>query len=154
MSDGYLVSHRDVANANKKHGEDGRNYFQTIDGLPGTGKVVLCVVATIAKRHHGFLTLRRLRDLVSDCLLATERRDEILSTTDFLLLLDTLCDQGLLCKSEKNFSQAVLGDVMLTPIELKHPLQDVEMALEKELRHPFYNALRERAKDLVQGMPN
>lgn len=154
-SDGHLVTTKHILDANKEYEVDGRNYSRTIDGLPVTGKVVLCVLATIAREKQCALSLYQLKEAVESCLNSTERMDEVLPTGDFLTLLDMLCDQGLLCTADHsptNFSQAILGDVLSAPIELKRPLQDVEMALEKELEHSFYVALRERAQSQASGM--
>lgn len=83
----------DVMLANK---EEASNLKGRIEGQPLTGKVILCVLKTLAQAGTFKSTVGELKKYVLDCMRQSGSEDEILTIEDFLVLLETLVDSGLL----------------------------------------------------------
>ncbi len=153
-TDGHLVKMPQVIQANK---EEIMNLKERISGLPSFGKVILCVLTTYAQAGAVDTTIGKLKQCVSECMRQTGMEDEMVQMDDFLVLLETLVDSGLLRASSSttqgskgNFSQQTLSDVHRQPIRLGTQLDDIEKVLESELKQSFYLNLRENARSRRQ----
>lgn len=155
-ADGHLVRMPNVIQANK---EEVMNLKDRISGLPAVGKVILCVLTSYAQASGAVnTTVGELKQCVSDCMRQTGMEDEMVQMDDFLVLLETLVDSGLLRASRStthsrkgnglNLSQRTLADVHRQPIRLGIQLDDIEKVLESDLTQTFYQNLRERARSL------
>lgn len=155
-ADGHLVRMPNVIQANK---EEVMNLKDRISGLPAVGKVILCVLTSYAQVSGAVnTTVGELKQCVSDCMRQTGMEDEMVQMDDFLVLLETLVDSGLLRASRStthsskgnglNLSQRTLADVHRQPIRLGIQLDDIEKVLESDLTQTFYQNLRERARSL------
>ena len=140
-----------VIQANK---EEILNLKDRIGGLPAVGKAILCVLTSYAQaRGAVHATIGELKQCVSECMRQTGMEDEMVQMDDFLVLLDTLVDSGLLRASfsttssnSLNLSQRTLSDVHRQPIYLGLQLEDIEKVLESDLSQTFYQHLRSMAK--------
>lgn len=153
-TDVHLVKMPNVIQANK---EEVLNLKERISGLPAVGKVILCVLTSYSQASGAVnTTIGELKQCVSDCMLQTGMEDEMVQMDDFLVLLETLVDSGLLrasCSTAHgskgnglNLSQRTLADVHRQPIRLGIQLDDIEKVLESDLTQTFYQNLRERAR--------
>lgn len=151
---GHLVKMPNVIQANK---EEVMNLKARISGLPAVGKVILCVLTSYSQASGAVnTTIGELKQCVSDCMRQTGMEDEMVQMDDFLVLLETLVDSGLLrasCSTTQsskgialNLSQRTLADVHRQPIRLGIQLEDIEKVLECDLTQTFYQNLRERAR--------
>ena len=151
-TDDHLVKMPNVIQANK---EEIMNLKERISGLPSFGKVILCVLTTYAQAGAVDTTIGKLKQCVSECMRQTGMEDEMVQMDDFLVLLETLVDSGLLRASSSatqgsSFSQQTLSDVHRQPIRLGTQLDDIEKVLESELKQSFYLNLRENARSRRQ----
>lgn len=153
-TDGHLVKMPNVIQANK---EEILNLRDRITGLPAVGKVILCILTAYAQAGGAIkTTIGELKQCVSECMRQTGMEDEMVQMDDFLVLLETLVDSGLLRASFSttnssngnglNLSQRTLSDVHRQPIYLGIQLDDIEKVLESDLTQTFYQNLRERAR--------
>jgi Cdc6-like AAA superfamily ATPase len=144
-----LVPH--VAQSNK---DETANLKDRIEGLPLAGKVMLCVLTSYAQAGVVECTVGDLKDCVCDCLRQSGSEDEMLTIDDFLVLLETLVDSGLLLAAKQNqsggefrLSGRELSEVHKQQIKLGLQLEEVEKALAIELKQSFYQTLRVSAKE-------
>jgi Cdc6-like AAA superfamily ATPase len=155
-TDGYLVKMPNVVQGNK---EEVLNLKERITGQPVVGKVILCVLTSYALAGGAVdTTIGELKQCVSECMRQTGMEDEMIQMDDFLVLLETLVDSGLLRASTTtrantnnksngmNLSRLTLSDVYRQPIRLGIQLDDIEKVLESDLKQTFYQNLRDRAK--------
>jgi Cdc6-like AAA superfamily ATPase len=152
---GHLVKMPNVVLANK---EEATNLKERIDGQPLAGKVMLCVLTAYAQAGVLESSVGELKQCVSDCMRASGNEDEMLQMDDFLVLLETLVDSGLLRASRvaqqgNGFSLAgrMLAEVHNQPILLGIQLEELEKLLEVQLKQAFFQNLRERAKNQRKG---
>jgi Cdc6-like AAA superfamily ATPase len=153
--DGHLVKMPNVVQANK---EEALNIKERISGLPLVGKVILCVLTSYAQAGGAVdTTIGELKQCVSECMRHTGMEDEMVQMDDFLVLLETLIDSGLLRASGgggdrnhngngMNLSRRTLSDVHRQPIRLGIQLDDIEKVLESDLKQTFYQKLRDHAR--------
>jgi len=147
-SDGPLVAIKYGAQANKLAEVDFKN---RIDGLPLSGKMILCVMTTLSHASITKTTLGQMKDYVTDCLRSRGSEDEMLALEDFTTLLSTLVDNGLLRASSNAGHEDIfdptrmLSDLYREPLYLGSQQEDIEKILDKELDHSFFHNLRERA---------
>ena len=128
---GHLIKMPDAMLANK---EEASNLKGRIEGQPLTGKVILCVLKTLAQAGTFKSTVGELKKYVLDCMRQSGSEDEILTIEDFLVLLETPVDSGLLRvfddvdvkHSDDGFilSGRVLGEVHQQPIHLGMQLDE------------------------------
>jgi cell division control protein 6 len=155
---GPIVKMLNVIQANK---DEVLNLKERIAGQPVVGKVILCVLTSYAQAGGAIdTTIGELKQCVSDCMRQTGMEDEMVQMDDFLVLLETLVDSGLLRASSPatknssgnglNLSRRMLSDVHRQPIRLGIQLDDIEKVLESDLRQSFYQNLRDRAKNRRQ----
>jgi Cdc6-like AAA superfamily ATPase len=153
-TDGHLVKMPNVIQANK---DEVMNLKDRVSGLPAVGKVILCVLTSFAQANGAMnTTIGELKQCVSDCMRQTNMEDEMVQMDDFLVLLETLVDSGLLRASRStthgskgnnlDLSQRSLSDVHRQPIRLGIQLDDIEKVLESDLTQTFYQSLREKAR--------
>ena len=128
------------------------NVRDKIRGQPLAGKVLMCVLTTLAQGGHTKATVGQLKMCVTDCMKRSGATDEILQLDDFLLLLETLVDTGLLRASDDanqdgsfNLTKLNLGDVHRQELHLGPPLEETEKALQTQLKEAYFQELRERA---------
>ncbi len=114
------------------------DYKGIIEKLPMTSKVVLCVASVTAKTNES-ITLKRLQHLVTETLRETGRLDDMIPSRDFIGVVETLIDSGLMKSSVQRNEKGGFE------IEVEIPVGDVEDVLVAELTTPFYATLRERA---------
>jgi Cdc6-like AAA superfamily ATPase len=154
---GHLVKMPNVIQANK---EEVLNLKERISGQPVVGKVILCVLTSYAQAGGVVdTTIGELKQCVTECMRQTGIEDEMVQMDDFLVLLETLVDSGLLraCTATTqpnhrkgdglNLTRRTLSDVHRQPIRLGIPLDDIEKVLEADLKQGFYQNLCERAKN-------
>lgn len=113
-----------------------------VDGLPITGRIMLCILVTLAQNNVLSTKLRRLKSIVLDCMRQTHLEDEYIGDEDFANLIGTLTDSGLLLAKQNPLSKGNLGE---QEIQLGQQMEDVRKVLEKELNEPFYVKMRENA---------
>jgi Cdc6-like AAA superfamily ATPase len=152
-SGGSLVKISHVIKAVKQRQREG-NCTEIINGTPIMGKILLSIVAVLAKAKSKTTTLGKLKEFVQECLNRTNRMSELLETDDFLLMLESLVDNKLLStgntSSKTRLSLAAVSELMQMPILLLVPLEDVETALTDEIEgREFYERLRDHAKVLA-----
>jgi Cdc6-like AAA superfamily ATPase len=155
ISSGPLVTMKHVVVANK----DSADLKRRLDGLSSFGKTMFCILVSLARGGRLQTTVGVLRDLVSECLSCTGSLDEQVTWDDYLVMLETLNDMGLLRLSMGNADDSRL--INLAGIELavaaKMPLclgiqlEEVERAMINELKEPFYQKLRDNAKEILHG---
>jgi Cdc6-like AAA superfamily ATPase len=153
LTNGHLVKMPNVIQGNK---EEVLNLKERISGQPVVGKVILCVLTSYAQASGAVdTTIGELKQCVSECMRQTGIEDEMVQMEDFLVLLETLVDSGLLRASSTesynkrngmNLSRRTLSDVHRQPIRLGIQLEDIEKVLDSELKQSFYQNLRDRAK--------
>jgi cell division control protein 6 len=153
---GPIVKMPNVMQASK---EEAVNLKERIAGQPVVGKVILCVLTSYA--HAGGAvdtTIGELKQCVYECMRQSGMEDEMVQMDDFLVLLETLVDSGLLRASSNtamktdsgngfNLTRRTLSDVHRQPIRLGIQLEDIEKVLESDLKQSFFQNLRERAKN-------
>jgi Cdc6-like AAA superfamily ATPase len=153
-TEGPIVKMPNVVQANK---DEAVNLKERIAGQPVVGKVILCVLTSYAQAGGAVdTTIGELKQCVSECMRQTGMEEEMVQMDDFLVLLETLVDSGLLRASSTavrkpdgnglNLSRRMLSDVHRQPIRLGIQLEDIEKVLESDLQQSFYQNLRERAK--------
>lgn len=152
---GHLVKMPNVVLANK---DETVNLKDRIAGQPIVGKVILCVLTSFAQAGVLESTVGELKLCVSDCMQLCGSEDEMLQMDDFLVLLETLVDSGLLRASpdgqpgdEFCLSGRILSDVHHQPIFLGTQLDEIERALESDLKQAFYQTIRDSAKNRRKG---
>jgi hypothetical protein len=106
---------------------------------------MLCVLTAYARGGVLESTVGELRVCVSDCMRRGGSEDEMLQMEDFLVLLETLVDTGLLRASPNDpsgkklsLSGGMLSDVHHQPICLGLQLEEIEKVLDIDLKHCFY----------------
>lgn len=117
-----------------------------VEGLPLAGKVILCVLSSIATGGVTSTSVGILRNCVRDCLHSSNSEDDIVGIEDFVCIIDTLVDTGLLI-ANKNLGKKLKADLYSQEIRLGDQLGEVTRLLKNELDKPFYNKLRENAAD-------
>lgn len=147
---GTIVTMADAVHANK---EEMFNLKERIDGQPVAGKVILSVLTAYAQAGVVDSTIGELKQCVSDCLRGNGAEDEMLQMEDFLVLLETLVDNGLLrasAESQRGDGFRLVGrrlsEVHHQPIRLGIQLEESEKVLEDNLKESYYQTLRENAK--------
>lgn len=147
---GHLVKMPDVVRANK---EEASNLKDRIAGQPIVGKIMLNVLTAYAQSGSLETTVGELKNCVSEGMRHIGSEDDMLQTDDFLVLLETLVDSGLLRASLDvqpedgcRLSGRVLAEVHRQPISLGIQLEEIEKLLETDLKQPFYKNLRDGAK--------
>jgi len=154
-SGGHLVLHKHVHQACR--GEI-INYQKRIDDLPLTGKMILCVMAIFAQAEVRETTIGELKNHATDCLRDSGKEDEVLPPEDFLALLGTLIDGGLLrASSSVNLDEAFdlsrgLLQIRQAPIFIGTLEEDISKALDKELNKSFFQNIREAAKKQTEKL--
>ena len=145
---GPLVKVKHAAVASK---DEATNWQDRISGLPLVGKMILCVMSTLTQAKVCKTTFGELKRFVSDCLTGNGLEDEMVGYEDFLTLVSTLVDGGLL-RASSNASHdeifdptRVLADVCKEPIYLAMQQEDVEKALSRELKQAYFHELRKEA---------
>jgi len=145
---GPLVGMKHVVKASR---EEATNWKDRIDGLPLTGKMMLCVFTTLTQANVCTTTVGQLKNFVTDCMSSRGSEEEMLGYEDFLAVLGTLVDFGLLRASSNANPDEILdtsrmiSDVYNEPIHLEKQPEDIEKSLSRELKQAFFQNLRERA---------
>jgi cell division control protein 6 len=154
---GSLVTMRHVQSTVKRFN---RNVAEIISGLPSVAKVILCVTITLAKAQVTTTTVGKLRGFVRDCMMK-DRPEDMVSMEDFIILLETLADSGVLSfgKVASKVASVSQMDITEMPIRLGVQLDEVESALEKELCRdsPYFAELCDyvsRNRHLLQPRSN
>ena len=146
--DDYLVGMKHGGQATR---EATVNFQKRIEELPLVGKMILCVTAIFAHEKVCETTVGSLKSHVTECLQSSGNDDEILKLEDFVPLLSTLIDQGLIRASTKSNldeifdSSRCIGDIGAEPIVLGTQSADIIKALERELKQPFFQRIRQVA---------
>jgi Cdc6-like AAA superfamily ATPase len=150
-ADGPLVKVPHVVQSNK---DETANLKDRIEGLPLAGKVMICVLTSYARAGVVECTVGDLKDCVCDCLRQSGSEDEMLTMDDFVVVLETIVDSGLLLAATQNqsggefrLSGRELSEVHKQQIRLGLQLEEVEKALAIELKQSFYQTLRASAKE-------
>ena len=129
------------------------NYQKRIEDLPLCGKMIICVTAILSQENVCETTIRELKTYVTDCLSMGGHEDDILKLEDFIPLLSTLVDQGLLRASTTSSlddifaSSRSIGDIGAEPIVIGTQPEDILKALERELKQPFFQQIRQTAQE-------
>jgi Cdc6-like AAA superfamily ATPase len=118
-----------------------------VRGLPASGKAMLIVLATLSQEEVHATTIRNLKNFAN---MATNNND-ITSTEDFIIMLSTLCDNGLIelaggGKFEiDSKSHAELSELS---IKLGLALDEVNAVVNDDLckNHRPYAELRDKVK--------
>jgi Cdc6-like AAA superfamily ATPase len=100
-----------------------------IEGLPAMGKAILCVLTSLAKVSVNSTSLFLLKRFTMQCMSqCDEHQEEMLTTEDFTLMIETLVQTGLLTTGGdmKRVGPANLASM---PISLSVGLEDVEIAI-------------------------
>jgi len=131
--------------------EEATNWKDRIDGLPLAGKMMLCVITTLTQANVCTTTVGALKNSVTDCMSSTGSEEEMLGYEDFLAVLGTLVDFGLLRVSSNANLDTVFDtsrmviDIYNEPIHLEKQPEDIEKSLSRDLKQGFFQNLRERA---------
>lgn len=129
--------------------EEATNLQDRISGLPLYGKLVLCALTTLTLANVCETTVGRLKRIVNDCLTGCGLEENLLQCEDFLTLLSTLVDAGLLRVSSNATADEIfdthrcLSDVSKERIFLGMQLEDVEKALNRDLGQKLFRQVRE-----------
>jgi hypothetical protein len=97
-----------------------------------------------------------LKSCVTKCLQSSGTCDEILCIRDFVPLLSTLIELGLIRASTKSNLDEIfqssrsrcIGDIGAEPIVLGTQPEDILEALERQLQQPFFQRIRSDAAGL------
>ena len=145
---GPLVGMKHVGQASR---EEATNWKDRIDGLPLTGKMMLCVITTLTQANVCTTTVGELKTFVTDCMSSNGSEEEMLGYEDFLAVLSTLVDFGLLrASSNANLdtvfdTNRMISDIFREPIHLEKQPEDIEKSLSRELTQAYFQNLRENA---------
>ena len=136
-------------------------FVNRIEELPQLSKATLCVATTLARilvnsnnrrpataetARMTQLTLGMLKNYCMEAFGREVMSDGDIDIVEFLSLVETLVDEGLLTLSAPLQSES-FHDLSMLPIHVDLPLEDVQTALEsKLLKQPFYSNLVERVK--------
>lgn len=145
-----LVKIPHVIQANK---DTMANLQERINGQPAVGKIMLCVLISYAQAGVLECTVGELKNCVATCTAEIGSDDDMLQLDDFVVLLETLVDSGLLRATingrqggEFRLFGRSLPEIHKQPIQLGLQLSEVEKVLESELCQGFYKSIRESAK--------
>jgi Cdc6-like AAA superfamily ATPase len=138
-STGPLVFFKHLVKAEQ---EKGPSLRKRIHGLPTMGKCVLCILTTLAKDQCMKVPLRDLRRYVLSCMHETNRGDDMLTTDDFVFLVETIVDMGLL-----NATSRKLSIFENHKIELAIQPDEVVEILQEDLKQSFYQNMMARAAE-------
>jgi Cdc6-like AAA superfamily ATPase len=120
-----------------------------VNGLPQIGKAMLTVLATLSQEEVHSTTIAMLRNF------ANTATNEITSTEDFLALLSTLGDTGLI-EVPPNLESMSYGEVSKVSIKLGLSLEEVNTVVNDELckRHRAFAELRDRVRNMRSAFKN
>jgi Cdc6-like AAA superfamily ATPase len=150
QTSGCLVKMSNVIAANK---DESANLKGRINGLPRLGKVILCVMTSLANGNVVETTVGILKKFVVECMEAGID-DQGLEMEDFTTMVETLVDAGILRASTRKSPGGKfilnglesIAEVLKQPICLGSPLEEVDKLLVSELKRPYYEQLRNAAK--------
>lgn len=111
-----------------------------IDGLPTLGKVILCILSILTKTEVTSTTLGQLKNFVEDCM-NRHHQDSHFTMTEFVTLVETLIDMGLLTtgKTETNkLMGCSVVELFNRPINFCVQLEDIERVLQDDLGQKSY----------------
>lgn len=152
---GHLVLPKHLGEASK---EETTNYQDRIDGQPLTGKMILCIITIFAQAKVHETTLGELKNHVTDCLRAVGKEDDILELDDFVALLTTLIDGGLLRASSSANIDNVLDvshgyhQIYQAPIFIGSLQEDIAKALDNQLKQSYFCKIREAAEKQTEKL--
>lgn len=130
----------------------------TVEGLPRVGKAILVVLATLTQEKIQKTTVGMLRDFTMECLGGNDDED-IVSSEDFVHILSTICDKGLVSFGDTDPQGNALDgkahtEVFAQSIELGLCLEEVVTLVDNELcKNRLFAELRDTVRsrrDLFQ----
>lgn len=148
---GYLITTKDAFLGNK----DAVTLQGTITGLSMAGQCLLCILTSFSKAGVMSSTVGTLKRNVDDCLRMAGNESETLQYDDFIVMLETLVDNGLLraSSSEHGFLlNKSMRDAFTEPISLGVQNEEVEKVLEKSLTQSYFVRIREYALEQGRGI--
>lgn len=111
-----------------------------VASLPQAAKSVLCVVTALLQGKAKKITVANLKRFAFQCLSSQGIR---IDSEDFIGLLQTLQDEGLLSTEGTNFNKLSHSELLSHPICLGMQLEDVAKAVEDELcKSTFFDSIR------------
>ena len=124
---------------------------ERVRDLPLFGKIVLCVLVTLAQENVHCAVISHLKECVTACLVDFPDDLQIMTTENFKDLLDMLVDSGLLkmdhvthdARNRLSFAQ-----FQLSTIRLGTQLEDVSIAVQKDMvdKQAFWAKIQHHAK--------
>lgn len=130
-SSGPLVLMKDVVAQNHAQA---RVVTERIEGLPQVHKFCLLVLSTLGKFQVTETTLAKLKSFV----LRVAEEDDLIQNDDFIGVLETLHDNGLLRLDQAQLSGLSMHQQMHVGIRLGYQLEDVQLALDKVCKGDVY----------------
>lgn len=112
------------------------NLAERIRDIPLYGKIVLCVLVTLAREDVQFARIKDLRECVTACLGDFPDELQTMSPENFMIMLETLVDQNVLKMDQvpagvrERLSTASYQQEM---VRLGTQLEDVSEVVEKDL---------------------
>jgi hypothetical protein len=131
-----------------KGNKDGFKVADKIDAQPMVGKFVLCVLVVFAQVDVKETSVGELKSSVAECLQECKLDDEMVTSDDFLIVVESLVDSGLLCASigSKGVRQRSMAEMYKQRIRLEIQLEEVAKSLDSQLNQACFQRLRDCAK--------
>jgi hypothetical protein len=101
-----------------------------INELPTTGQALLVILSTLAEEETQYATVLMLKNFASS---VSIRGNDVMSSEDFVFLLSTLCDNGLVEVGGKSFDSLTLSDISNCQVRLGRSLDEVKAVVNDEL---------------------
>ena len=154
-TEGPLVKIPNVMRAFKANSTDMKTRF---DNLSSRCQTILCVLFTLAKCGHMRTKISTHRNFTNDCFRAANNTCDILDDDNFLVLLGTLVDTGLLRlhgrKNAVDLFNGVMSRVLDREIFLGHQLEEIEEHIQHSLKQTVFVRLREEAERKARDLRN
>jgi Cdc6-like AAA superfamily ATPase len=109
---------------------------ERVRDLPLFGKIVLCVLVTLAQKEVQCALIKDLKECVTACLTDFPDELQVLTTENFKDLLDMLVDNGLLKMDhihQASRNRLSIAQYQLSTVRLGTQLEDVTDAVQKDL---------------------